>query len=570
MDGEEDDVGWHWDADYEARDRGDVKHPFLATVTYLEAGGSVAPTAIVEACREESIMACNGAVIHSAHLSLPVPGKHICFDGTLLHGAPVELRNVFGSCVPRTGKKRSARSTLLVNIWRGHRPRDPQRLPSEVAAKLGPVTVASPFTLGSQRAAASCELVVGRGVSAQEMSWSFGESDGLSVAFPVPLEAAEASDADTIRLHFTDGRCGCVGWKCGSQRIWLSQPRVESSWIILNHLESSWIILNLWRSKMCVDIFDMWRKITWISSVRIVRSETLSAHFPGWAHLGDQICLDAQPHQGDLDRVGDVDPLALNGITIITISYLQHITAFCILKVISCNFSTGGRNKGRYPSLMTQNIAGEKGEKGTDMNGHDKVLVYSFVFQSLDGKTTKAWCCTYISSYGSPAVKSCQVSIVCSTHHRQSPIPQIPMSSCGPCDELCRFKSLFICWLFWDFPSVQACRHRASKLKVTIDTGGRWVFMAMYNCKLRSCREVMSCLFAAHVAFLVESLELRVIAWLLGVLPNSWEVGKLSMIPLCHMSPKSPFAASAIWPVRQALVRWSKYFQVRYPLFWDV
>jgi hypothetical protein len=39
---------------------------------------------------------------------------------------------------------------------------------------------------------------------------------------------------------------------------------------------------------------------------------------------------------------------------------------------------------------MTQNTAGEKGEKGTDMNGHDKVLVYSFVVQSLDGKTTKA------------------------------------------------------------------------------------------------------------------------------------------------------------------------------------
>ena len=34
MDGE-DDVGWHWDADYEARDRGDVKHPFLATVDLL-------------------------------------------------------------------------------------------------------------------------------------------------------------------------------------------------------------------------------------------------------------------------------------------------------------------------------------------------------------------------------------------------------------------------------------------------------------------------------------------------------------------------------------------------------
>lgn len=212
MDGEEDDVGWHWDADYEARDRGEVKHPFLGTVTYLEAGGSIAPTAVIEACREHSIMAGEGAMIHSAHLSLPVPGKHICFDGTLLHGAPVELRALFGDRPAQCGRKKStksARSTLLVNIWRGHRPKDPQRLPAETATRLAPVTLASAFTLGSQRATPSREVVVGRGVPAQEMTWSFGESDGLSIAFPVPAE--ESRDADTIRLHFTDGRCGCVG-----------------------------------------------------------------------------------------------------------------------------------------------------------------------------------------------------------------------------------------------------------------------------------------------------------------------------------------------------------------------
>lgn len=209
MDGEDDDVGWHWDADYEARERGEVKHPFLGTVTYLDTG-SAAPTVIIDDCREQPIMAGAGSVIYSAHLSLPVPGKHICFDGTLLHGAPVELRDMFGYSPPSAGgKRRSARSTLLANIWCSHQPRDPQRLPAEVAAKLSPATVASPFALGSQRASCCCEVAVGRGVSAQEMSWSFGESDVLSVAFPVPSSVSK--DADCIRLHFIDGRCGCVG-----------------------------------------------------------------------------------------------------------------------------------------------------------------------------------------------------------------------------------------------------------------------------------------------------------------------------------------------------------------------
>ena len=123
MDGEDDDVGWHWDADYEARERGEVKHPFLGTVTYLDTG-SAAPTVIIDDCREQPIMAGAGSVIYSAHLSLPVPGKHICFDGTLLHGAPVELRDMFGYSPPSAGgKRRSARSTLLANIWCSHQPR---------------------------------------------------------------------------------------------------------------------------------------------------------------------------------------------------------------------------------------------------------------------------------------------------------------------------------------------------------------------------------------------------------------------------------------------------------------
>ena len=91
---------------------------------------------------------------------------------------------------------------------------------------------------------------------------------------------------------------------CGSKRLRINKPRVESCSIILNTLGTS-----------------------------SVRSETLSAHFPaGWAHLGDdQICLDAQPHQGDLCRVmNDEGCIGLENIIdvvcwhCITTSYLQY------------------------------------------------------------------------------------------------------------------------------------------------------------------------------------------------------------------------------------------------------
>lgn len=205
MDGE-DDVAWHWDADYEARARGELRHPLLGTVTYLEAGGSEAPTVILEGCREAEIMAGGVSLVNSAHLSLPVNGKHICFDGSLLHAAPVELRDVFRTS--RSSRKRSARATLLVNLWCDHEPKDAQRLAKETAARLSPATVASPFALGSS-AASACPLVtIGRGDEADELSWSFGESDCFSVAL---LRPKTPSDADSLTLRFIDGRCGCVG-----------------------------------------------------------------------------------------------------------------------------------------------------------------------------------------------------------------------------------------------------------------------------------------------------------------------------------------------------------------------
>ena len=202
LDGE-DDVGWHWDADYECRERGQVQHPFLG-VTYLEEGSSA--TVVLEGSDEALVMA-GGAIISTAHLSLPMPGKHICFDGQLLHAAPSKLRSSFQESQRSKSKRRCARTTLLVNVWCGHQP-SAARLPQEVAKRLSPVVVASSFALGYAQQTPSQEVIVGRGVAADELAWSFGEADVLSVSMPVPRGAWRA---DSLTLRFTDGRCGCVG-----------------------------------------------------------------------------------------------------------------------------------------------------------------------------------------------------------------------------------------------------------------------------------------------------------------------------------------------------------------------
>ena len=47
----------------------------------------------------------------------PRVGRHVRFDGRLLHGAPLELLEARGDEAPYV------RVTFLVNIWIGHRPR---------------------------------------------------------------------------------------------------------------------------------------------------------------------------------------------------------------------------------------------------------------------------------------------------------------------------------------------------------------------------------------------------------------------------------------------------------------
>eukprot|EP00966_Prymnesium_polylepis_P035083 815252-Prymnesium_polylepis.1 len=82
-------INLHWDSD-ELHKRASGEHlpPWVATVTYL--GSSGAPTVVLPAAAD-----AHGRAVRSgpccAHLSHPKPGKHLAFDGRLLHGALHDL-----------------------------------------------------------------------------------------------------------------------------------------------------------------------------------------------------------------------------------------------------------------------------------------------------------------------------------------------------------------------------------------------------------------------------------------------------------------------------------------------
>mmetsp|Transcript_7773 Transcript_7773/g.21681 ORF Transcript_7773/g.21681 Transcript_7773/m.21681 type:complete len:465 (+) Transcript_7773:78-1472(+) len=147
---EGDEVGLHFDADYGLEDQAPnlLLHPRVATVTYLTATG--APTIVLDRrspppsdVEKKSLQ----GPVSKAWLSHPKLGKHIAFDGRLLHGAPATF---FPSATPKRTEdeppsKRakqqpacSQRITLLVNVWVNHCPMDAEPLDDEICQQLTP------------------------------------------------------------------------------------------------------------------------------------------------------------------------------------------------------------------------------------------------------------------------------------------------------------------------------------------------------------------------------------------------------------------------------------------------
>eukprot|EP00040_Diaphanoeca_grandis_P009096 m.47623 g.47623 ORF g.47623 m.47623 type:complete len:350 (-) comp20540_c0_seq3:60-1109(-) len=131
---EGDAIGFHWDRDEVLADHNPpvLVHPHVATVTYLTGYG--APTVVIEqdpivpavapTADPVEMLAARGVV------SYPMPGKHIGFDGRLLHGVPPEAM---------TAPSQSdglERVTFLVNLWLTHALTDIQPFPTVQLKRL--------------------------------------------------------------------------------------------------------------------------------------------------------------------------------------------------------------------------------------------------------------------------------------------------------------------------------------------------------------------------------------------------------------------------------------------------
>lgn len=158
---DDDEVGWHFDADYglEAQAPDLLLHPRLATVTYLTDYGS--PTVVLDLRSpppgDTEKKTLQGS-IRKAWVSMPKKGKHVAFDGRLLHGAPSTYfppglatrvtakaslplsdeppRKKAKQLPPTLPQSPHKRITLLVNIWLNHCPLDAELLDDDVIAQF--------------------------------------------------------------------------------------------------------------------------------------------------------------------------------------------------------------------------------------------------------------------------------------------------------------------------------------------------------------------------------------------------------------------------------------------------
>jgi hypothetical protein len=150
---DDDEVGMHFDADYGLEEQmpNILLHPRVATVTYLSNVG--APTIVLDKhspppCDPEK-KSLNGDV-QRAWLSGPQFGKHIAFDGRLLHGAPALFfpGSTTSHAINNGEEERSSkrpklehsspekRVTFLVNIWLNHCPLDAELLDDDICEQM--------------------------------------------------------------------------------------------------------------------------------------------------------------------------------------------------------------------------------------------------------------------------------------------------------------------------------------------------------------------------------------------------------------------------------------------------
>eukprot|EP00977_Amphora_coffeiformis_P028800 scaffold37161_cov153-Amphora_coffeaeformis.AAC.1 len=247
---ESDEVGLHFDADYglEGQVTNLFLHPRVGTVTYLTDCG--APTVVLDrpSPQQGNMEALNGDIA-KGWLCHPTRGRHLAFDGRLLHGAPATFFPAHVTSTPTASRPVTAianadskppptkkakldddtntassgaeqsvnqRITLLVNVWVNHCPMDAEPMEDEICSQLKTPMDALQFeqklparmapeatvklTLSADDPAGEEEVVIGNRIVTAHYGPTMDD-----------LHAATAS-ASTVALEFDKGAlCLVVG-----------------------------------------------------------------------------------------------------------------------------------------------------------------------------------------------------------------------------------------------------------------------------------------------------------------------------------------------------------------------
>lgn len=209
---EESDVTFHWDKDYGLEDYGVNVFPHISTVTYLaNAGGA---TLVLQKLAPPHYSApIVGPCGETAFCSKPCAGKHISFDGRLLHAASSDLLSIFsGKSDAMESSSQGTRVTFLVNLWFNHIPRDAEPLPEKVRADLKmPFTAndktCSPWTKTVEAAQATAEarpvlVDVSKDGPKEELTYDFGDQDNRHKVKLIIPKTTKPTPTDSIFLRF--------------------------------------------------------------------------------------------------------------------------------------------------------------------------------------------------------------------------------------------------------------------------------------------------------------------------------------------------------------------------------
>ncbi len=143
-------IDLHYDKDEEMASMfGIGVFPLLSTVTYLTEVENAPPTIIFSRRYDEVDDDDNPVGINDMFVSHPIIGKHVAFDGRLLHGAPShpllrrQIYHAGNATFPcdDVSNEKSIRITFLVNVWKGHKPIRVNELPVPIRSAIRASTI---------------------------------------------------------------------------------------------------------------------------------------------------------------------------------------------------------------------------------------------------------------------------------------------------------------------------------------------------------------------------------------------------------------------------------------------